>query len=660
MESERDMIKIQRRVLFLISTVLLSLIAGIFPIENCIASGNTVYANDDALNDPGPNDPSVSDPDEDGSIDHPFDTIQEAINEANANATIDTVYVYSGAYNENIEITKDLTLTGENKDTTIIDSAEIGHVIYAHGTSGNEITVHISGFKIQDANGLGYDCIALSYVNDGTINNNILKYSDNSNGIQLDHCIGNTINGNQITDNGGAGISLTLSTNNIIHTNVIQSNQKGIYVYLSSNNNQIYSNTISDSNQYGAYVRQSINNKFYLNDFTNNEQNAQDANNNEWDNGYPSGGNSWDDYEGIDEFSGQNQDDPGSDELGDIPYDIPGGNNQDRYPLGEFVNQDPEAYIDSITPNPATSGNTISFEGHGTDDGIIIEWEWKSNVDEGLSSSEDFSDSGLSEGTHTISFRVKDDDDKWSEYVQKTLIINPPGSQGDPSNPTENQEPVAFIDIISPNPVQYNKSVSFEGHGTDEDGTITEWKWTSGIDGVIGSEESFNISDLSVGNHTIYFEVKDDASEWSEQATESLIISLDPLNQPPVANAGRPYLGAVSDAISFDGSESYDEDGEIIEYLWDFGDETTGAGESITHTYTSPGNYTITLTVTDDDVYSATNTTTVTIVQSSGQNSGSTGAAGFTLNIPFPVIIVAEAAFIVIGILMFLFWMKRK
>ena len=645
MESEREMIKIQRRVLFLISTVLLSLIAGIFPIENCIASGNTIYVDDSG----GAN----------------YTSIQPAIDAASSG---DTIYVYSGIYNENLIITKDITLTGGNKDNTIIDGGYNNHVVRAYAESEN-IEVHISGFTIRNADGSGFDCISFSNVQDGTINNNKLIVNDENDvgeGIQIDHCTGITINNNHITKIGGAAIDLILSTSNIISNNVLNDNQRGVHLTSTSNNNEIYSNTISDNSQYGVYVQQSINNKFYHNDFTNNGQNAQDANNNEWDNGYPSGGNAWDDYEGTDEFSGQNQDELGSDELGDIPYNISGGNNQDRYPLGEFVNQDPEAYIDSITPNPSTHGESVSFDGHGQDDGTILEWEWKSNIAGGLSSSEDFSYSGLSEGTHTISFRVKDDDDKWSEYVQETLIINPPGSQDDPedpedpSNPTENQEPVAFIDLISPNPANIGVEISFSGHGIDEDGIIVEWKWTSNIDGDISAESSFNTSELTEGRHAIYFKVRDNASEWSKQVIETLIIGENVQNIYPIANAGGPYFGAVDDAISFDGSESYDEDGEIVEYLWDFGDETTGSGESITHIYTLPGNYTITLTVTDDEEDSATNTTTVTIVQSSGQNSGSTGAAGFALNIPFPVIIIDEAAFIVIGISMFLLWMKRN
>ncbi|MCK4444183.1 MAG: hypothetical protein KAW09_06550, partial [Thermoplasmata archaeon] len=54
---------------------------------------------------------------------------------------------------------------------------------------------------------------------------------------------------------------------------------------------------------------------------------------NQWDNGYPLGGNYWSDYTGVDIFSGPNQDQPGGDGIGDTPYSIQGGNDRDRYPL---------------------------------------------------------------------------------------------------------------------------------------------------------------------------------------------------------------------------------------------------------------------------------------------------------------------------------------
>ncbi|MFQ6054380.1 MAG: PKD domain-containing protein, partial [Methanosarcinales archaeon] len=68
--------------------------------------------------------------------------------------------------------------------------------------------------------------------------------------------------------------------------------------------------------------------------------------------------------------------------------------------------------------------------------------------------------------------------------------------------------------------------------------------------------------------------------------------------------------------MQFNGSGSYDPDGFIVNYEWDFGDNTTGTGIAPTHVYTAIGTYTVTLTVTDDD--NATDTDTVNLTVLSG------------------------------------------
>ena len=76
-----------------------------------------------------------------------------------------------------------------------------------------------------------------------------------------------------------------------------------------------------------------------------------------------------------------------------------------------------------------------------------------------------------------------------------------------------------------------------------------------------------------------------------------------PPNKDPVADAseGEPYEGLVDDEITFDGSSSYDPDGEIVEWFWDFGDGTTETGVTVTHSYPDPDIYFVELMVTDDD-----------------------------------------------------------
>ena len=68
-------------------------------------------------------------------------------------------------------------------------------------------------------------------------------------------------------------------------------------------------------------------------------------------------------------------------------------------------------------------------------------------------------------------------------------------------------------------------------------------------------------------------------------------------NHAPAANPGGPYRS--EDVVSFDGTASYDPDGDALTYAWDLGDGSTATGEQPTHTYAADGTYTVTLTVTD-------------------------------------------------------------
>ena len=74
-----------------------------------------------------------------------------------------------------------------------------------------------------------------------------------------------------------------------------------------------------------------------------------------------------------------------------------------------------------------------------------------------------------------------------------------------------------------------------------------------------------------------------------------------PTNGAPVASfISSPSAPLTQSPVTFDGSSSYDLDGRIMAYAWNFGDGSTGTGAVAQHQYTSGGSYTVTLTVTDD------------------------------------------------------------
>jgi VCBS repeat-containing protein len=90
-----------------------------------------------------------------------------------------------------------------------------------------------------------------------------------------------------------------------------------------------------------------------------------------------------------------------------------------------------------------------------------------------------------------------------------------------------------------------------------------------------------------------------------------------PQNKKPVANAsaGEPYQGYVNSPILFDGSSSYDPDGNITKWLWVFSDNTNGTGMKINHTFPKVGTYNITLAVTDNEGAVNTDSTTCVVIQ---------------------------------------------
>jgi basic membrane protein A len=174
--------------------------------------------------------------------------------------------------------------------------------------------------------------------------NNALSSNTCSNnlydGIVLYSSNNNLISNNTCKNNGRDGIDLYYiysggyigSDNNTLDNNTCSNNSCGIYLS-DSDINTITNNTCSSNNSCGIYLRYSLNNRIFHNNFVNNAQQARDGDTNYWDNGYPSGGNYWSDYTGVDNYQGENQDIPGSDGIGDMPYYISGGGNRDRYPL---------------------------------------------------------------------------------------------------------------------------------------------------------------------------------------------------------------------------------------------------------------------------------------------------------------------------------------
>ncbi|MDH3810279.1 MAG: PKD domain-containing protein [Gammaproteobacteria bacterium] len=176
--------------------------------------------------------------------------------------------------------------------------------------------------------------------------------------------------------------------------------------------------------------------------------------------------------------------------------------------------------------------------------------------------------------------------------------------------------------------------IVFNGSGsTDSDGSIVSYAWNFG-DGNSGTGSSPTHTYQSDGTFAVALTVTDNGGATH---TASTTATITPAPIPPSANAGGPYSGVVGSGISFDGTASSDADGTIVSYVWDFGDGGVASGPSPTHSYSVDGNFTVTLTATDNDGLTGIDSTTVAInpaggntppvAQANGPYSGTEGSA---------------------------------
>jgi len=213
-------------------------------------------------------------------------------------------------------------------------------------------------YYLINQNGLVIDSSTfpnMGYLGIASSTNIIIKNStlmSNYQGILLAFVTNSTIKNVNVSKNN-VGVCLISSGYNSIRNIFAYDNNIGVYI-LGRNN------TVSESTLYlnkeGMYIwgSRSIN-TIYHNDFINNLNQAivgrgpADI----WDDGYPSGGNYWSDYNGTDLFSGSYQNETGSDGIGDIPYVID-EDNADRYPLVKPLAPTPTGITVNIDIDPDT------------------------------------------------------------------------------------------------------------------------------------------------------------------------------------------------------------------------------------------------------------------------------------------------------------------
>jgi len=182
-----------------------------------------------------------------------------------------------------------------------------------------------------------------------------------------------------------------------------------------------------------------------------------------------------------------------------------------------------------------------------------------------------------------------------------------------------NRMPIArftasLLSGLSPLRVDFDAGTSY-----DPDGRIVSYGWDF-ADGSTdtGQATSHTFTTATTQTYTVRLTVTDDAGAAGVgyQSIEVLGSVVSDNNAPTARFTATPTSGNAPLAVQFDASLSSDADGSIELYSWDFGDNSTGSGEVLSHTYTAVGttNYTVRLTVTDNQGATASTTTVITAI----------------------------------------------
>ena len=188
----------------------------------------------------------------------------------------------------------------------------------------------------------------------------------------------------------------------------------------------------------------------------------------------------------------------------------------------------------------------------------------------------------VDDGTYIVNLTITDDDSATDTTTSTITVIN----RSPAASFTKSSETAYTLETLT-----FNASLSY-----DPDGVIVSYFWVFG-DGLNASGVVVSHAYSDDGVYVVTLTVMDD-----DGAVDSATATKNVLNRAPTASfTESATIVFTGETIYFDASASYDPDGIIVSYFWDFGDETNANGTVVEHSYAIDGLFTVTLTVVDDD-----------------------------------------------------------
>ncbi|MGC9308203.1 MAG: C25 family cysteine peptidase [Thermoplasmatota archaeon] len=492
-----------------------------------------------------------------------------------------------------------------------------------------------------------------------TITHNDITYA--SYGCCIGHASHTTLIRNNNISDGYIGVYLRYGVYNIdIVGNNLDFNDYGIRVYgydwAPVFNSTITLNTISNSYQYGIYLYQSYGNRIYHNNFFGNSQQVYDAGGSLyniyeffdgtwlWTHLIGDGEWSWS-YDGysrifLDDPS-YTPGTPGPEDhwlnktldlssAGDtvtvefsLDYDgtahtywftVTNGTITKNFPIvftlppGNWSWGGTETFSFDISEFAGQSDVTIGFHVNHTSDGNewFEQWWlyvnstniWHDGYPSGGNYWNDFDEPG--EGAYDNYHGPNQDllgKDRIVDGGSLNPYIIPPVNVSDIyplTHPWGSIPPVANFTYLPSHPTIFD-TIEFNDTSLDLDGTIVNWTWDFG-DGNSSYDQNPTHAYGSKGTYTVNLTVTDD-----DALTDTVSLYVTVANLPPTANFSyTPPQPTTADTIEFNDT-SFDLDGSIVNWTWDFDDGTYSYEQNPTHKYSNSGVYEVTLTVCDDD-----------------------------------------------------------